>query len=375
MSDEAQRRSRAEQALDLFLRVSKAIGSIMDIQELVTRLMEEVTNAFDADRSTFFVHDPVREELWSTVAQGAKDEIRIPDRKGLSGRAFHSKESTCITDTFEEPMFSRSEAEKFGYVPRSMLISPVIHRNGQCGGVIQVMDHREGEFTEQDRVLLDAIATQVGISMDNARLYEAQKRQFYSFVLAFSTALDARDKLTALHSVNVANYAVGLAHSLGMGDIELEWLRVAGLLHDIGKIGVPEAVLTKPGRLTDEEYVQMKTHASFSREILQKIEFTEGLEDVDKIASAHHEMIDGSGYPDGLKGDELPFRARILAVADIFDALTQDRHYRKGMPIQKAFSILEEMVPDKLDERCVHALRQFMNCPPEVEVETESAED
>jgi HD-GYP domain-containing protein (c-di-GMP phosphodiesterase class II) len=204
----------------------------------------------------------------------------------------------------------------------------------------------------------------VGISLDNARLYEAQKRQFNSFVHALSAALDARDPLTAIHSINVANYATGIGVVMGLSPRELEQLRIAGLVHDIGKIGVPESVLTKPGRLSTEEYAEMKLHAEHSRRILSQIEFTEELAGVDMIAAAHHEKLDGSGYPDGLSGDGIPLQARILTVADIFDALTQTRHYRRSMSTYEAFKVIDEMTPTSLDPRCVGALKAFLSCGP-----------
>jgi HD-GYP domain-containing protein (c-di-GMP phosphodiesterase class II) len=245
-----------------------------------------------------------------------------------------------------------------------MLIVPVRQPNGTCIGVLQVMDRQLGFFTCADLPLLEAIAVQVGISLENARLYESQQRQFESFVSAFSAALDARDPLTARHSVNVANYAMGIGEILGMSRQDIDWLRIGGLLHDVGKIGVPEAVLTKPGRLTPDEYEEMKCHASYSRTILSKIEFMENLAGLDVIAAAHHEKLDGSGYPDALRGDQIPLKARILAVADIYDALTQTRHYRQGMTMHEALAVLTDMTPHQLDLTCVGALKAFLGCGP-----------
>ncbi len=355
--------SADQRHLETLLQVSRAIGSIHDTDLLMHTIMDQVTAAFCADRSTMFIHQPDSRELYSNVAQGVEEyghEIRIPDRHGIAGDVFHSHEPVCVADTLEDNRFARAVASNTGYVPRSMLVVPVLHRTGRGLGVLQVMDKRVGYFDELALELLEAIAVQVAIALENAQLYEAQQRQFDSFVFAFSAALDARDPLTAVHSINVANYAMGIAFELGQGPAEIEWQRIAGLLHDVGKIGTPEMVLSKPGRLSDGEFAVMKEHASHSATILSRIEFTEQFKGMAETAAAHHERLDGSGYPLGLKADQINLRARILAVADVFDALTQDRHYRAGMSLEQAFGILDEQAPHALDANCIAALKRFM---------------
>lgn len=356
--------SRHERHLETLLQISRAIGSIRDSRDLMRAIVRHVTVTFQAERSTLYQYDSERDELWSLVAEGIDGpatELRIKSDHGLAGRVFQTHMPLCVIDTLADSDFARGMAQRLEYVPRSMLIVPVAHRPGRCDGVLQVM-HREPDFfSELDLPLLEAIAVQVGISLDNARLYESQRRQFDSFVLAFAEAIDARDPKTAIHSVNVANFAMGIAHALELGSQSMELLRVAGLLHDVGKIGVPEAVLTKPGRLDDNEFARMREHAAYSRKILSKIEFAEELRGLDAIAAAHHERLDGSGYPEGLVADQIDLPARILAVADVFDALTQDRHYRLGMSLDDAFAIIDEMTPHQLDATCVAALKRFMN--------------
>lgn len=360
-------RPQPERRLDVLMHVSRAIGTIRDQDRLMNVIMDEVTAAFSADRSTLYLHDPRRCELWTRVAQcldsGTK-ELRVPDDHGLCGRVFQTREPMCISDTTHSPHFARDVASSTNYMPHSMLIVPVIQASGTCTGILQLMDRRFGHFSEDDVPLLEAIAVQVAISLENAELYKSQKRQFNSFVSALSEALDARDPLTAIHSINVANYAMGIAQILGLPPADLEWLRIAGLLHDVGKIGVPEAVLTKPGRLLPEEFEEMKRHALYTRNILSKIEFSEELKGMELIAPAHHEKLDGSGYPDGLVGSDIPLFARILAVADIFDALTQTRHYRQGMMMHDALHTMDKMTPHQLDASCVAALKAFLGRGP-----------
>jgi HD-GYP domain-containing protein (c-di-GMP phosphodiesterase class II) len=354
--------TRESRSLHIFIQVCHAIGTIRDRRELMIAIMEQVTAALDAERSTLYLHDPKRQELWTLVAQGLDDcgELRVPDDQGQCGSVFQSHKAMCIPDVLKDPCFARRFVERTGYQPRSMLAVPLMSRSGRCEGVLQAMDRRIGHFDEGDLVLLEAIGVQVAICLENASLYEAQKRQFESFVRALSTALDARDPLTAIHSVNVANYAMGIGEISGLDPRDLNRLRIAGLVHDIGKIGIPEALLTKPGRLSPDEYAEMKRHAEHSRRILSQIEFTDDLAGVDVIAAAHHERPDGAGYPNGLSGENVPLLARILAVADVFDALTQTRHYRRSLSVAEAFQIIDEMVPAAMDARCVKALKAFL---------------
>jgi HD-GYP domain-containing protein (c-di-GMP phosphodiesterase class II) len=355
--------TRQEKQLEIMLQICRAIGRILDPDELIGQVMTHVTAAFNADRSTLFLHDEQTHELWSKIAQGlsgAMKEIRIPDDHGIAGHVFQRHASLRIDDTFEHEQFNRKVAESTSYVPRSMMVVPICHRPQYYAGVIQVMHEKVGYFTDDDMALLEAIAVQVGVSLENARLYDAQRRQFHSFVKAFSAAIDARDPTTAIHSINVANYAMGIGAELGLGAGELEWLRVAGMLHDVGKIGTPEAILCKTGKLDPDEFEEMKRHASYTRDILGEIEFIEEFEAMEFIAAAHHEKLDGTGYPDGLTARQIPMKARILAVADIYHALTQDRQYRKGMDSHKAMIIIDSMTPHQLDQQCVNALKRFL---------------
>jgi HD-GYP domain-containing protein (c-di-GMP phosphodiesterase class II) len=180
---------------------------------------------------------------------------------------------------------------------------------------------------QSDMSLLMGIAPVIGISIHNAELIEARVQQFRSILQVMAASIDTRDNLTAGHSEMVTEYAIGICHELGMQKDYCEMIRVSSLLHDYGKIGVPDAILKKAGRLTENEYENVKSHAAKTREILEQINFEGIYREVPEIAGSHHEKIDGSGYPRGIKGKDIPFGAKILAVADFFEAITSKRHY------------------------------------------------
>ncbi|MGG1553656.1 HD domain-containing phosphohydrolase [Paenibacillus ferrarius] len=172
---------------------------------------------------------------------------------------------------------------------------------------------------------------------------EKMNRQLLqSYYATLAAALDARDTYTAGHSMRVAQYALLIGRETGLSEPELDLLNKTALLHDIGKIGVRDAVLLKEGRLTDEEFEQIKLHPVLGESILKQIEPAEAMAPLLPGVRSHHERYDGAGYPDGLRGPAIPVFGRIIAVADAFDAMTSDRPYRKGMPFEKAWAILEE---------------------------------
>ena len=174
---------------------------------------------------------------------------------------------------------------------------------------------------------------------------------------AFSQVIDAKSPFTSGHSKRVTLFSDMIAEQLHFNDEQRRWLKRAALLHDIGKLGVSNSILDKPGKLDGDEWAAMKAHAALTETILARIT---AFADLAPIAAAHHEKLDGSGYPRGLKGDEIAFESRILAVADIFDALMADRPYRKAMPVEAAFAILDEMSETKIDAVCLMALKSAM---------------
>jgi len=214
-------------------------------------------------------------------------------------------------------------------------------------------------LVQSDMSLLMGVASVIGISIRNAELIEARARQFNSVLQVLAASIDARDSLTAGHSEKVTEYALGICKELSIPQDYSEMIRVASLLHDYGKIGVPDAILQKDGRLTEEEYEIVKTHSDKTREILAQIHFEGIYCEVPAIAGAHHEKVDGTGYPQGIKGKDIPLGAKIIAVADYFEAITAKRHYREPMLLEEAIQSLRDAIGTHFEKKFVEALIDY----------------
>lgn len=237
------------------------------------------------------------------------------------------------------------------------LCAPLIAGSAAVGVVY--LGTRERAFKDDEIDLVSAVGYQAGAVLERIRLVIEQRRTCESMMHALALSIDARDEITAGHSARVAAYSAAIARHLGLSPEEERLTYYAGLLHDYGKIGIRDEVLCKPARLTPEEYEDIKQHAAYTLNILSKIHFTEDLADVPLVASCHHERPDGLGYPRGLKRDEIPVGARIIAVADFFDALTVERHYRRPMPVEEVFELLEQGRDTQFDGAVLDAFRRY----------------
>jgi putative nucleotidyltransferase with HDIG domain len=197
-------------------------------------------------------------------------------------------------------------------------------------------------------------AREYALQMEPGMAIAASPQRIDDLCHAFAQVIDTKSPYTYNHSVGVAQAAVEIAEGLSLSPHTVTLVRRAALLHDLGKLSVSNAILEKPSRLTDEEWKIMKMHPVYTRLILQTIS---GFEQLAFVASAHHERLDGTGYPDGIGADELPLTARIICVADVFQAVTENRPYRVGLPRETAFEIMQKHVPNALDPDCVAVLR------------------
>ncbi len=350
------------------VKIGQAVAAEKDIDKLLQTIAEEARDAIQADRCTVFLYDKDTDELWSKVALGiGSQEIRFNASQGIAGTVFRTGETINIKDAYSDSRFNKDIDSKTGYVTKTILCMPIRNIEQEIIGVFQVLNKLSGYFTQEDEDILISIGSSAGISLENAKLFarqkellEEQKVVFDSFIRTLAASIDARDKITAGHSTRVRMYSTLIAEQFKMSKAEIEIIQKAAALHDIGKIGIRDSVLQKEGKLTPEEYKHIQSHVEITHNILEKIHMSENFKMITEIACSHHEKYDGTGYYRHLKGEEIPFGGRILAVADVFDAITSKRHYRDKMPIQKVISILISDSGTHFDKKIVD---KFLEIP------------
>ncbi len=355
-----------DDALLALLQVGRTIAIETNIDSLLNTIARQIQQALGADRCTVFLLDTEHNELWSKVALGLEmQEIRFSANKGLAGHVAMTGETINIKNAYESEYFNKDIDLQTGYKTRNILCMPIRNLSHQIMGVFQVLNKFSGDFTQKDEDLLIAIGSSAGIALENASLFnkqkkliEEQKKLFSSFIDTLSASIDARDKITSGHSKRVTMYAGLICEKCHLSENEKEIIKNASLLHDIGKIGIKDSILQKEGKLTKEEYEHIKEHAILTHNILGKVYISKNFKDVAEIASSHHEKYDGTGYFKGLKGEEIPLGGRILAVCDVFDAITSKRHYRDKMEIKDVLKIIIDGKNTHFDENIVNA---FMN--------------
>lgn len=460
---------RRADKLQSILDVAKAMAAAHSLDELLPLILREAARVVEADRCSLFILDRARGELWSRVAQGAKQEIRVPLGQGIAGSVAQTGTILNLLDAYEDPRFQRDWDIKTNYRTKSVLCVPMRDTHGEVTGVIQALNATDGAFDAEDEELLIALGGQAAQAIENAMLHEEISRLFEGFVQASVMAIESRDPTTAGHSGRVAALTVTLAQAtetagtgsfrgLAFSSQQLQEIRYASLLHDFGKIGVREPVLVKAeklyphelealklrfelarkdrqlasmsrridavkirgeleiaaidaeenerlarelkeldeafefilqcnrptvlaqggferlaglstlsyndsrerpqqlltpnevqvlsiprGSLSSTERREIESHVTHTFRFLSQIPWTRTLKRVPEIAYAHHEKLDGKGYPRAVPGDQIPVQSKMMAISDIYDALTaSDRPYKKAVPHEMALDILKK---------------------------------
>lgn len=327
--------------------MSRALGSTLDMEELLGSVLESALRIFDVDTGYVVLRERETGELGIRALRGAEP---AGDRDAVG-----SSMSEWVVREGRPLIFNPDAATQRGQVDsvtgaRAALCVPLISPEGTIGSITIGSSRGDYRFSSDDVRLLSTIANHVTIAVGNIELFSSLQEAYLATVKSLAAAVDAKDTYTRGHSDRVATYATLTAERMGLSHEQRIALEMAAYLHDIGKIGVPGDILLKPGRLDDAEMAQMRHHPLIGANILKPVAFPWA---ITPVVRHHHEAFDGSGYPAGLKGEEIPLLARILTVADSFEAMTADRPYRKGRSVQEAVDELRRCSGGQFDPRIV----------------------
>lgn len=335
-------------------RITEVLGTTLELNEILEVVLQSALNEFQADFGAVLLDNPDRRQVRLAAALGNGSEP--VDLSPLYPQSSHEdwrkgSRDPVLVNTGEEapfpcPLYSRSHRRSAMSVP--------LQAKGEFIGVLHVSrDRLPQSFTEGNLKTLGMIASQATYAIEKAQLYDSLHRDYLAIIRALANAVEAKDPYTRGHGDRVVKYTRVIGAELGLGSQDLDKLKVAAILHDIGKIGIRDEVLLKPGKLTDDEYIEMKLHPIIGDRILGPIR---SLDDVRVWVYQHHERIDGKGYPEGIGGSDLSLPSRALIVAEVFDALVTERAYKPAWPIPKVLSFLSENVDTHFDRDIVDAL-------------------
>jgi putative nucleotidyltransferase with HDIG domain len=339
--------------MEVLYITSKTFSSEFDLNMLLQSVVKNARQLLNAATSAIYLAVPLNDELELSVDTELFIPLgsRIRFGEGMAGRVAQTRQPLRLDDysTWE----GRSELYE-GTPFRAVLEVPMLYR-GELIGVLTADEIGESKrkFTEEDERLLSLFASQAASAINNAKLFENLQNSNAELAVAYdatiagwSRAMDLRDKETEGHTLRVSELALKLARVMDIDESEIIHMRRGGLLHDIGKLGIPDSILLKDGKLTDEERVVMRRHPTYAYEMLSQIDY---LKPALIIPYCHHEKWDGTGYPRGLKGEDIPLVARIFAFADVWDALRSDRPYRAGWSAEKVIEYIKSQAGTHFD--------------------------
>ena len=353
------RRQELEKRQTLLSRFGRLIATESRLESLLTIIAEEVRNILDADRCSVFLVDAYKGELWTKIALGMEEKIlRMPLGQGIAGFVARTGSAVNIREAYRDTRFTQDLDRITGYQTRTVLAVPLKGRDGQVLGVFEVLNKSKGSFTDEDEGLLRVLGTMAASFIENASLYDDLRRSHLETIYRMALVAEFRDqKDTGKHLRRMSRLSGILASAMGMSYQESEDIRYASPLHDIGKVAIPDVILRKPEKLSVEEYEEMKRHTIYGSQMLINAE-SRLLRLAALIAIAHHESYDGTGYPYGLKGEAIPIEARIVSVADVFDALISKRVYKGAWTLEDALAHIKSLSGKQFDGAVVERLEQ-----------------
>jgi len=342
--------------LVLLSRLGQILNSTLEHREVRKRAIEAATQLMRAETGSLLLIDEKKGELRFEVALGEKEEtiktITLSLGEGIAGWVAQKGKPLIVNHPEEDRRFYKGVNGKTEFKTRNLICVPVKVKK-KVIGVLEAINKQDGvDFDQEDLSLFASLADQVAIALDNARLYQEQEEMFFQTAESLADAIEKRDPYTGGHTQRVTLYSMAIAQYLPLKPVEKKWLKIAAVLHDIGKIGIEDQILKKPAQLSPEEYDAIKHHADLGAEIIDHIR---QLREIVPGVKYHHEQINGRGYPNGLKGEDIPLIAKIVSVSDTYDAMTTDRPYRRALTKTAALRELKRCSGTQFDRKVVEA--------------------
>jgi HD-GYP domain-containing protein (c-di-GMP phosphodiesterase class II) len=347
--------------------IDVAIAASFDLAFTLNIFLKNLLKQLNVDSASILVLNPHTLMFENIMGKGFRiariEKFHLGSGEGYAGRVMLERRILHFADLSAE---NASPAYK-QLINKESFVSyfgvPLIVK-GQVKGVMEIFQRTPLNPNAEWLNFMETLAGQAAIAIDNSITFESLQQSNRDLIMTYdmtlegwSRALDMRDQETEGHSERVTEMAMDLARILAIGDAEAEHIRRGALLHDMGKIGIPDSILLKPGPLTEEEWVVMRTHPVRAFELLSRIPY---LRQALEIPYCHHEKWDGSGYPRGLKEEQIPLAARIFAIVDVYDALTNDRPYRKAWSREKALTYILEQSGKHFDPKVVEAFLRLL---------------
>lgn len=350
--------------LSSLLTAASELNMMIDIEEVLSRILKQTIQMTEAEAGTLWLFDENRQIIQAKVVEGSSKEaisdIKLKPGEGIVGNVMLTGKPHLIEDVRNSSEWAMWVDDESGFITRTMMSIPLMVKEGAIGA-LQLLNKSEGRLFDQDDLQLAlSLSHHSALALHNSQLYDEQYRMSMSMIRTLTKTIDARDPYTSGHSGRVARYSMWIARQLGWSESKCNQLERDALLHDIGKIGIPDYILAKPGKLSTAEYKAMMRHPEIGAEILADMEPKKSMRQAILVAKHHHERLDGSGYPDGLKNDQIPLSVRIVAVADSFDAMTTERPYSEGRSFNKAIEELYRCAGTLFDEHVVGAFAKVI---------------
>ncbi len=340
-----------EKHLLAIYKASNLISEVYEINELLENIIALFKDLLIVSNSVIFLKNKDNGEL------EAKSGKKLSISSTVLKKAIETQKGILSLNSQDDNRFNGAVSLVVNNIS-SIICVPLIHKNEILGAIYFDTRGMQKIFNKDDLALVVAVASTISSAIQNILYFERLNNSYNETMMALANAIELRDHYTVGHTHRVTEFAVQIAKILKWDRSRIDNVRRGGILHDVGKIAIDNAILSKPAKLTDDEFEQMKIHPIKGAEVIKEVSF---LKDVTPYCLYHHEKYDGTGYPFGLAKNDIPIEGRLIAVADAFDAMTSNRPYRDGMPVEKAIKLIEEGKNTQFDPICADALIQANN--------------